>query len=117
MSVSQELQNIRIGLEEESRSLNEERQKLEEKLKTLRDKVAIEELRRSNQATRDAVSQLKTEINELEQRLNNPTAAPQPCQQPQGNITESIATLNPEAPAMEQQVDDKKPEEKRRRFF
>ena len=113
MSVSQELQNIRAGLEEESRSLNEERQKLEEKIKTLRDKVAIEELRRSNQSTRDAISQLKAEIGDLEQRLNNPAAAPQH----QETVTATIAPTNPEAPAVQQQVDDRKTEEKRRRFF
>ena len=86
-------------------------------MKTLRDKVVIEELRRGNQATRDAISQLKTEIGELEQRLNNPDAAPQPCSQPQETVTENVATLNAEAPVVQQQADDKKSEEKRRRFF
>lgn len=117
MSVSQELENIRTGLEEESRSLNEERKLLEDKVKTLRDKAAIEELRKNNAATRDAITQLKTEINELEQMLNGTIEAPAPNQQPQETVTENVATLNPEVSTPPQQPSEKKKEEKRRTFF
>lgn len=117
MSVSQELENIRTGLEEESRSLNEERKLLEDKVKTLRDKAAIEELRKNNVATRDAITQLKTEINELEQILDGTKEAPAPNQQPQEAVTENVATLNPEVSTPLQQPSEKKKEEKRRAFF
>jgi len=117
MSVSQELENIRTGLEEESRSLSEERKLLEDKAKTLRDKVVIEELRRSNATTRDVITQLKTEIKELEQRLSGAIEAPAPNQQPQETTTENVATLNPEVSQQPQQPNEKKKEEKRRSFF
>jgi len=117
MSVSQELENIRTGLEEESRSLNEERKLLEDKVKTLRDKAAIEELRKNNAATRDAIAQLKTEITELEQILDGTKEAPAPNQQPQEMVTENVATLNPEVSTPPQQPSEKKKEEKRRAFF
>jgi predicted nucleic acid-binding Zn-ribbon protein len=117
MSVSQELEKIRTGLEEESRSLTEERKLLEDKAKTLRDKVAIEELRKNNMGTRDEITKLKTEIKELEQRLSGACEAPAPNQQPQETITESVATLNPEVSPQPQQPNDKKKEEKRRSFF
>ena len=117
MSVSQELENIRTGLEEESRSLNEERKLLEDKVKTLRDKAAIEELRKNNAATRDAIAQLKTEVNQLEQILSGTKEAPAPNQQPQETVAESVATLNPEVSTPPQQPSEKKKEEKRRAFF
>jgi uncharacterized protein YukE len=120
MSAEQELENIRKGLEEESRSLNEERKVLEDRVKMLREKVAIEELRRNNTTTRDVISQLKAEINELEQRLNGTAVAPAPSQQSQENTTENTAIVNPEAtavPEIHQQSENKKKEEKRRIFF
>jgi len=117
MSVSQELQNIRAALEEESRSLTEERKNLEDKAKMLRDKVAIEELRRSNMVTKEIVAKLKTEITELEQRLNKPAEASEPSQQSHEAIVQNAVTVNPEAPTAPQQSDDKKQEERRRRFF
>lgn len=120
MSASQELENIRKGLEEESRSLNEERKVLEDKVKMLREKATIEELRRSNTTTRDVISQLKAEMSELEQRLNAPIETQAPSQQPQETITENVAIANPEASAAaeaQQQSNNKKKEEKRRSFF
>jgi predicted nucleic acid-binding Zn-ribbon protein len=117
MSVSQELEKIRTGLEEESRSLSEERKLLEDKAKTLRDKVAIEELRKNNKTTRDEITKLKTEIKDLEQRLSGAGETPAPNQQLQETITESVATLNPEVSTQLQQPTDKKKEEKRRSFF
>jgi uncharacterized protein YhaN len=117
MSVSQELENIRNGLEEESRSLSEERKRLEDKAKTLRDKVAIEELRRGNAAARDVVTQLKTEIKELEQRLSGAIEAPAPNQQPHETVTEGVVILDPEVSPQPQQPNEKKKEEKRKSFF
>lgn len=117
MSASQELQNIRSALEEESHSLTEERKNLEDKAKILRDKVAIEELRRNNTATKEIISKLKTEINELEQRLNQPAETSAPSQQSQEAIVQTAVTTNPEAPTAPQQSEDKKQEERRRRFF
>ncbi len=117
MSESQELQNIRTRLEEESQSLNDERKNLEEKAKALREKVAVEELRKSNAATRDVISQLKAEIIELEQKLNEPRGTSASDQQSQEMISESTAVLNPDVPVAEQQHEAKKQNEKRRIFF
>jgi len=117
MSALQELQNIRKGLEEESRSLNEERKSLEDKVKILRDKIAIEELRKSNAAVRGIISQLKTQINELERKLNEPIETPTPSQQSQETIAENVTALNPEVPQAQQQSGDNKQEERKRRYF
>lgn len=117
MSASQEIQNIRTGLEEEARSLNEERTNLEEKVQILRDKIAIEELRKSNAETRGIISQLKTEISELERKLNEPTETSSPDQQLTEIIAENPSTVQPEIAAAEQHPDNKKPEERKRRFF
>jgi predicted nuclease with TOPRIM domain len=112
MSDAQELQTIRTGLEEESRSLNEERQKLEMEVQALREKVAIEELRRNNQVTRDAIAQLRSEVSDLVQRLNSFAQGPLP----QETVAVVIAPPT-EVPVVQQQAGDRKPEERRRRFF
>lgn len=117
MSALQELQNIRTGLEEESRSLNEERENLEDKVQILRDKVAIEELRKSNAETQSIISQLKIEIGELERKLNETTETQSFDQQPTEIIAENTATIQPEVPIAEQQPNDEKQEERKRRFF
>ncbi len=117
MSESQELQSIRIRLEEESRSLNDERKNLEEKVKVLREKVAVEELRRSNAVTRDIISKLRVEINELEQKLSEPLETSATNQQSQEIISESPAALNPDIPVAQQQLEAKKQEGKKRIFF
>ena len=117
MSVSQELQNIRAGLEEESRSLDEERKSLEEKAKMLRDKAAIEMLRKSNAAVRGVISKLKIEIKELEQKLNETIETSAPSQQSQEAIAENVSTMNPEVTPAKQQSDYKEQEERKRRYF
>ena len=117
MSESQELQNIRTRLEEESRSLNDERKNLEEKAKALREKVAVEELRRSNAATRDIISQLRVEINDLEQKLNEPVETSVTNQQSQEMISESAAAMNSDVPVAQQQLEAKKQNGKKRIFF
>lgn len=117
MSVLQELQNIRTGLEEESRSLNEERKTLEDKVIVLREKIAIEEFRKNNQATKAVITQLKAEINDLEQRLNETIETPASSQQCQEVITENVSAMNAEVPVAQQQPDENKQEERKRRFF
>jgi Skp family chaperone for outer membrane proteins len=117
MSVLQELQNIKTGLEEESHSLNEERKTLEDKVTILREKLAIEHLRKNNQVTKDVIAQLKAEISELEQRLNKTIETPAPSQQCQEVIAEEVSVMEPEAPVAQQQSDENKQEERKRRFF
>ena len=116
MSGSQELQKIRSGLEEESRRLIEEKKNLEERIKVLREKASIEELRRSNVATRDAISKLKTEMSELEKKVKGTTETPASDGSTKEVVSEKVATFNPEVPPAQPQFDNKQ-EEKKRKFF
>jgi len=59
-----------MKLEDESRSLKEERKNLEENVKELEQKT-VEALKNENKATRQAISRLKSTIDELGQRLSN----------------------------------------------
>lgn len=80
MSTSRELETLRstrIELEEESRSLTEKQKNLEEKVKVLEENIAIEELKNSNKATREAISQSESKINGLEQRLKEVSKVPE----------------------------------------
>lgn len=64
----EELRDKRAKLEEESRSLKEEQMKLQEKAKALEEELS-EELKNSNKTTRQAITQLESMIDELEQKL------------------------------------------------
>ncbi len=116
MSESQEFHNMKAKLEEDSRSLNEERKNLEERLKILEEKIAVEELKKRNAATREVISQLKTRISELEQKLEARVETPAPNQQLQENVSENDTILNPEVPTA-QQIEAKKQDERKRRTF
>jgi hypothetical protein len=80
LSTSKELETLRstrIELEEESRSLTEKQKNLEERVKVLEENIAIEELKNSNKATREAISQSESKINGLEQRLKEVSKVPE----------------------------------------
>lgn len=116
MSGSQELQNIRSGLEEESRRLIDEKKNLEERIKVLREKASIEELRRSNAVTRDTITKLKAEISELEKKVKGTTETPTSDGSTKEIVSEKVATFTPEVPPAHPQLDNKQ-EEKKRKFF
>jgi len=73
----EELHNKRTGLEEESRSLKEEQQNLEGRVKVLEEKIAIEELTNSNNATRETISLAESMIDKLERRLQEISKSPE----------------------------------------
>lgn len=80
MSTSKELEKLRstrTELEEESRSLIEKQKNLEERVKMLEENIAIEKLKNSNKAAHDAISQLESNINGLEQKLKEVSRAPE----------------------------------------
>jgi len=80
LSTSKELETLRctrIELEEESRSLIGKQKNLEERVKVLEENTAIEELKNSNKATREAISQLESKINGLEHRLKEVSKVPE----------------------------------------
>ncbi len=94
MSTSKELEtlrNTRIELEEESRSLIEKQKNLEERVKVLEENTAIEELKNSNKATREAISQLESKINGLEHRLKEVSKVPE-TPEPTFEIKSEVAT-------------------------
>ncbi len=116
MSELQELQNTQEELEAEARSLSEERKHLEERTKVLQLKIAIEELRRNNAGTRADLTQLKTEVEGLEQKLRE-TAEGRMPQQSEGLVSETVVPPDTEAQVSEQNDWDKKESEKKRRFW
>ena len=65
----EELANKKAILEAESHHLKEEQQSLDERTKVLEEEIAIEQLKNENRTAREAVSRLKSKIDELEQRL------------------------------------------------
>ena len=80
MSTSKELETLRstrTKFEEESHSLTEKQKNLEEKVKMLEENIAIEKLKNSNKATSEAISQLESKINGLEQKLKEITKVPE----------------------------------------
>ena len=76
----EELRNRRVKLEEESHSLKDKQTNFEERVKVLEEKLAIAELQNNNKMTRDAISQLESKMNELEERLNKTLQAPEPAE-------------------------------------
>jgi chromosome segregation ATPase len=71
------LRSIRTELEETSSSLTEKQKNLEERVKVLEENIAIEELKNSNKTAREAISQLESKINGLEQRLKEVSEVPE----------------------------------------
>ena len=72
MSEQKELERLqakRAELEAESRSLKEEQKNLKDRLLILEEEIAIEELEDNNKATREAIAQLESKMNDLEARL------------------------------------------------
>jgi len=142
----EELQNKRAKLEEESRSLKEDQKDLEERVKVLEEKIAIEELKNSNKAACEAISQFESKINELEERLKKTSQVPETPKptkeivsevdettEPTEEVTSEVEETMPEEPeeeavtvtALEDSIttsqevgeDLKKPSEKKKRKF
>jgi uncharacterized coiled-coil protein SlyX len=65
----EQLQNRRAELEQESHSLEEEQKNLEQRTKMLEERIAIQELNSGNKMKKEAISQLRSQMDELEQRL------------------------------------------------
>jgi hypothetical protein len=80
MSTSKELEELvskKAVLQAESHSLKEEQASLEERTKVLEEKIAIEELKNDNKAAREAVSNLRSKLDQLEQRLKEASRTPE----------------------------------------
>ena len=71
------LQTLRAELETESRSLKEEQKNLEDSMIILEERIAVEELKNSNKATRDAISQLEARKSGLETKLKQVLQIPE----------------------------------------
>lgn len=82
------LQSIRSKLEDESRRLTEERKSLEERMRLLEENVRIEEIKKDNKATNDAISDLRSKIGNLEKRFSE-------LSQPSENVTSSVENPQP----------------------
>jgi len=96
LSTSRELETLRstrTELEEESRSLTEKQKNLEERVKVLEENIAVEELKNSNNAVHEVISQLESKINGLEQRLKEVLKAPQ-TPEPTFEIRPEVATTS-----------------------
>lgn len=70
------MQNRRTGLVEQSCSLTKQRENLEEKVKMLEEKIAIADLEDNNKAKLEAITQLESKVNELEQKLKETLEEP-----------------------------------------
>jgi hypothetical protein len=71
------LQTLRAELETESRSLKEEQKNLEDSMIILEERIAVEELKNSNKATKDAISQLEARKSGLETKLKQVLQIPE----------------------------------------
>ncbi|MEM2998929.1 MAG: hypothetical protein QXX34_00175 [Candidatus Bathyarchaeia archaeon] len=71
----EQLQNEKARLEEEARDLDEELKQLEIRFKLLREKVAIQELRKKNAAKKETINQLQYKISLLETQLEQLSTA------------------------------------------
>ncbi|MCW4007668.1 MAG: hypothetical protein NWF09_03110 [Candidatus Bathyarchaeota archaeon] len=71
----EQLQNEKARLEEEARDLDEELKQLEIRFKLLREKIAIQELRKKNAAKKEAINQLQYKISLLETQLEQLSTA------------------------------------------
>jgi hypothetical protein len=72
----QQLQDRRTGLVEQSCSLTKQRENLEEKVKMLEEKIAIADLENNNKAKLEAITQLESKVNGLEQKLKETLEEP-----------------------------------------
>ena len=130
LSELEELQKTRTELEEEARSLKEEQQECEERVKLLKEKIAIEELKKSNKLTAEAIYQLKSEIITLNQKLKelsqtNETsleevkmeAGLESAKQAEEEIVTAVGFEESVTAQQEESGERKKQEEKKRRFF
>jgi chromosome segregation ATPase len=80
LSTSKELEDLgskKAVLQAESRSLKEEQQSLEERTKVLEEEIAVEMLKNDNRTAREAISRLKSKVEELEQRLKEASRTPE----------------------------------------
>ncbi|MGB9915605.1 MAG: hypothetical protein ACPLIG_08860 [Candidatus Bathyarchaeales archaeon] len=71
----EQLQNEKARLEEEARDLDEELKQLEIRFKLLREKIAIQELRKKNAAKKETINQLQYKISLLETQLEQLSTA------------------------------------------
>jgi uncharacterized coiled-coil protein SlyX len=71
------LQSRRAELETESHSLEEQQKDMENRVKMLEEKIAIQELKKGNKTRQETISQLKSKMDELEQRLKNTSEEPE----------------------------------------
>lgn len=139
----EELQNQKTRLDEESRSLKGRQENLEERVKVLEETIAIEQLKNNNKATREAITQLESKIDELERNLekvsrepetNKPQVEPEVAETPKPDETpfetaetttedseeEFVTTTATEEPMMtEPEIDEGKRthDKKKRKFF
>jgi peptidoglycan hydrolase CwlO-like protein len=110
----EQLRNRRTELEGKSRSLEEEQNDLVNRVKMLEESIAIEELESGNKTRQDAIGQLKSKIDELEQRLKNVSigqqgSRPEPVEETAPPITEPSETEEPSADVSE--PSEEEPEE------
>jgi uncharacterized coiled-coil protein SlyX len=110
----EQLRSKRAELEGESRSLEDEQSDLVNRVKMLEERIAIEELENGNKTKQEAISQLRSKIDELEQRLKNvpigqqsprpepsveatpPIAEPSEVEEPPAEVTEPVQEEEPE---------------------
>ena len=143
----EKLQAMRAELEAETRSLKEQQTNLENSVLALEEKVvfeelnkekaAIEELKKSNKTTKDAIVQLEARKKELETRLGQesqtpetpppkkekPEEAPEPAEAaPEGSEEGGVTVTAIEGEALVESPEatdesPKKQERKKHRFF
>jgi TolA-binding protein len=85
----EELQSKKAKLEDESRALKAEQTNLEQRIRVLEGRVAVEMLKNNNKIAREAVLQLESKLNELEQRLKHVTQAPQAAEHSKETVTKA----------------------------
>jgi len=95
------LQAKRTELETESRSLKEEQKNLEDSLIILEERIAVEELKNSNKATRDAISQLEAKKSGLETKLKQVLQIPEASTPAEEMAPEVTATSEKTEEALE----------------
>jgi uncharacterized protein (DUF3084 family) len=131
----EKLQAMRAELEAESRSLKEQQKNLEASLLALEEKAVIEELKKGNRDTKDAIAQLEAKKRELETRLKQAAQTPEtpppetekkearepepaeatPESSEEGGVT--VTAIDDETLVEPQEANDKQQERKKHRFF
>jgi predicted nucleic acid-binding Zn-ribbon protein len=92
-------------LEAESHSLKEEQKKMENEVLVLKERIAVEELKNSNGATRKAISNLESKKNELETKLKQVVQTPETPQSEEKMAPELGATPEPPAEAAQESAE------------